>query len=113
MILSEVTRVAVIPRDAHNLNMNISMAGSRLFQSDDLTIVIGDGRRRRNVQENLASRKRDLTIVQGAAFRVQRRGNNTYFIQADGTAFEDVVVLVRDKPLIFYSHESNFLYRLP
>ncbi|XP_050472499.1 A disintegrin and metalloproteinase with thrombospondin motifs 18-like isoform X2 [Bombus huntii] len=90
----EVTRVAVIPRDAHNLNMNISMAGSRLFQSDDLTIVIGDGRRRRNVQENLASRKRDLTIVQGAAFRVQRRGNNTYFIQADGTAFEDVVVLV-------------------
>lgn len=65
------------------------------------------------MQENLVSRKRDLTIVQGAAFRVQRRGNNTYFIQADGTAFEDVVVLVRDKLLTFCSRESNFLYRLP
>lgn len=74
--------------------MNITIAGSPHFHRDNLTIVIGDGRRRRNVQENLASRKRDITIVQGAAFRVQKRGNNTYSIEANGTTFEDVVILV-------------------
>ncbi|XP_076752855.1 A disintegrin and metalloproteinase with thrombospondin motifs 3 [Xylocopa sonorina] len=90
----EVTRVAIIPREAHNLFMNITVLAGRFFHQDNLTIVIGDGRRKRNVQEYLASRKRDLTIVQGAAFRVQRHGNNTYSIDADGTAFEDVVVLL-------------------
>lgn len=90
----EVTRVAIIPREAYNLYMNITIAGSPHFHRDNLTIVIGDGRRRRNVQENLASRKRDITIVQGAAFRVQKRGNNTYSIEANGTTFEDVVILL-------------------
>ncbi|XP_017762475.1 PREDICTED: A disintegrin and metalloproteinase with thrombospondin motifs 3-like [Eufriesea mexicana] len=90
----EVTRVAIIPREAHNLFMNITITASPVFHLDNLTIVIGDGRRRRNVQDNLASRKRDLTIVQGAAFRVQTRNNNTYSIEADGTTFEDVVILL-------------------
>lgn len=74
--------------------MNVTITGTPHFHRDNLTIVIGDGRRRRNVQENLASRKRDITIVQGAAFRVQKRGNNTYSIEANGTTFEDVVILV-------------------
>ncbi|KAK9307654.1 hypothetical protein QLX08_002067 [Tetragonisca angustula] len=90
----EVTRVAIIPREAHNLRVNITVAGSAFFHPDNSTIVIGDGRRRRNVQENLVFRKRDLTIVQGAAFRVQKRGNNTYSIEGDGSAFEDVVILL-------------------
>ena len=59
------------------------------------------------MQENLVFRKRDLTIVQGAAFRVQKRGNNTYSIEADGTAFEDVVILVRNTLSIFYPRRSN------
>ncbi|XP_015434707.1 PREDICTED: A disintegrin and metalloproteinase with thrombospondin motifs 3-like [Dufourea novaeangliae] len=89
----EVTRIAIIPRDAHTLQMNITLLGDQFFYEDNLTIVVGDGRRRRNVQENLTSRKGDVTIVQGAAFRTQKR-NNTYSLKADGTAFEDVVILV-------------------
>lgn len=90
-----MTRVAIIPREAHDLFMNITVFGIPYFHQDNLTIVVGDGRRRRNVQENLASRKRDLTIAHGAAFRIQKRENNTYSVKTDGTAFEDVVILVR------------------
>ncbi|XP_026673494.1 A disintegrin and metalloproteinase with thrombospondin motifs 3-like isoform X2 [Ceratina calcarata] len=90
----EVTRVAVIPYGAHNLFMNVTILASPFFHQDNLTIVIGDGRRRRNVQENSVSRKRDLTIVQGAAFRVRSIDNNTLAINAAGSAFEDLVILL-------------------
>ncbi|XP_076243278.1 A disintegrin and metalloproteinase with thrombospondin motifs 3 [Calliopsis andreniformis] len=90
----EVTRVAVIPREAHNLIMNITVVGTSLHPQDNLTIVVGDGRRRRNVQENLVSRKRDLMIVHGAAFRIQKRDNNMFTVKGNGTAFEDIVTLV-------------------
>lgn len=63
------------------------------------------------MQENLVFRKRDLTIVQGAAFRVQKRGNNTYSIEADGSAFEDVVILVRNALSVFYSRICSFVVK--
>ncbi|CAK9807329.1 A disintegrin and metalloproteinase with thrombospondin motifs 3 [Anthophora plagiata] len=90
----EVTRVAIIPRETRNLFMNITILAPAFLHSDNLTIVIGDGRRRRNVQDNLTLHKRDLTIVQGAAFRVRKRDSYTYSIQSDGTAMEDVVILI-------------------
>ncbi|XP_076296368.1 A disintegrin and metalloproteinase with thrombospondin motifs 3 [Lasioglossum baleicum] len=91
----DVTRIAIIPREAHNFFMNITLPDhNSFFDEDNLSIVVGDGRRRRNVLENLISRKRDLTIVQGAAYRIQKHGNNTYSVKASGTATEDVVILV-------------------
>ncbi|XP_031850064.1 A disintegrin and metalloproteinase with thrombospondin motifs 3 isoform X2 [Nomia melanderi] len=90
----EVTRIAIIPREAHNLIMNITVVAIPFFDLDNVSIVVGDGRRRRNVLENLISRQRDLTIVQGAAYRTQKTDNNTYTVKADGTAFDDVVILV-------------------
>ncbi|XP_054016241.1 A disintegrin and metalloproteinase with thrombospondin motifs 3-like isoform X1 [Hylaeus anthracinus] len=90
----DVTRVAIIPREARNLFMNITLLGVPFSHRENLTIVVGDGRRRRNVQENLASRKRDLTIVQGAAFRIQKRDDSNYSLRAYGTTFEDVVILL-------------------
>ncbi|XP_076636472.1 A disintegrin and metalloproteinase with thrombospondin motifs 14 isoform X1 [Colletes latitarsis] len=92
----EVTRVAVIPRYAHNFFMNITVFGSPSFHRDNLTIVIGDGRRRRrNVQDNFTPHKRNSMIVQGAAFRIEKRDTrNSYFVKAAGTASEDVVILL-------------------
>ncbi|XP_076647528.1 A disintegrin and metalloproteinase with thrombospondin motifs 1 [Halictus rubicundus] len=90
----DVTRIAIVPREAHNLFMNITVLDDPFFDEDNLSIVVGDGRRRRNVLENLISRKRDLTIVQGAAYRIQKHGNDTYSVKAYGTATEDVVILV-------------------
>nr|XP_033324543.1 A disintegrin and metalloproteinase with thrombospondin motifs 3-like isoform X1 [Megalopta genalis] len=90
----DVTRIAIIPREAHNLFVNITLLDGSYFDEENLTIVVGDGRRRRNVLENLTSRKRDLTILQGAAYRIRKHDNNTYFVTAHGAAFEDVVILI-------------------
>ncbi|XP_076391435.1 A disintegrin and metalloproteinase with thrombospondin motifs 2 isoform X1 [Megachile rotundata] len=89
----EVTRLAIIPREAYNLSMNITVLPSPLSHQNNLTVVIGDGRRRRNMQNHLTSRKKDLIIVQDAAFRIQKY-NNTYSVRAAGTTFEDVVILL-------------------
>ncbi|XP_034186806.2 A disintegrin and metalloproteinase with thrombospondin motifs 1 isoform X1 [Osmia lignaria lignaria] len=90
----EVTRLAIIPREAYNLSLNVTILPSSFFNPNNLTIIIGDGRRRRNIQKHLTFRKKDLIIAQGAAFRIQRRDDNTYSVRVDGTTFEDVVILL-------------------
>lgn len=86
----------LLSREAHNLSMNITVIPCPFHNQYNFTVVIGDRRRKRNMQNHSTSRKKDLIIVQGAAFRIRKHDNNTYSVRAAGTSFEDVVILVKN-----------------
>ncbi|KAG7208431.1 hypothetical protein KM043_014661 [Ampulex compressa] len=90
----DVTRVAILPRACRGVTGNITIPRTALFHQDNLTVVIGDGRRRRNIEDNSVLAVGESTIVHGAAFRVRKTDNETYSVEASGSPFEDVVILL-------------------
>ncbi|XP_066584246.1 A disintegrin and metalloproteinase with thrombospondin motifs 3-like isoform X2 [Prorops nasuta] len=87
-----MNRVVILPNKAYNLVSSIAIVEGPSLSQKDLTLVIRDGRRRRNDADNLDARGYDSLIVEGAAFWIKKSGIDTYAIEVKGQALSEVVI---------------------
>ena len=89
-----MTRLAVIPPSAYNIRVDVTVTEAFSSHSNNLSIIIRDGRRHKNVISHFDSQGRgQVLIVEGAAFRPQKI-NDTYTMWARGPVFTEIVVSV-------------------
>ena len=90
-----MTRMAVIPRGAYNVRVDVTIVKAFAVYMENATIAIRDGKRRRNDVGSFDARGRgQMVIVEGAAFRPQKL-DDTYTMWARGPLFAEIIVSVR------------------
>ncbi|XP_046598676.1 A disintegrin and metalloproteinase with thrombospondin motifs 3-like [Neodiprion lecontei] len=87
-----MTRLAVIPRSAYNVRVELTLPRLAVGQLIDVVITIRDRRRRRNdIGTFDTSGRADVLVVEGAAFHPQKLGD-TYTIWSRGPVFTEIVI---------------------
>ena len=103
-----MTRLAVIPFSAYNIRVDVTIIEAFSSYNNDLTIVIRDGRRRKNEISHFDSQGRgQVLVVEGAAFRPQKI-NETYTLWARGPVFSEIVVSVSELFIINFLKGTLF-----